>query len=134
MKWLYALNGLMSAAALLLPLTAATDSRVQTAAPGTPVSATAQVNFKIIVPTVLSLQVDGGSLRSLGVETVSIMSNGRNVTLNATSPGSNERSRGNVILSAAARKSIAQSAQCRLGEGQAAHSAGGPMVCTVSMP
>lgn len=134
MKWPYAFNGLMSTAALLLPLTAATDSRIQTAAPGTPVNATAQVNFKITIPTVLYLNVDSGSGRNGGVETVSIMSNGRTVALNATSPGSSVRSRGNLILSAPARKSIAQKAQCRLGEDRAAHSAGRPMICTVSMP
>ena len=131
MKWPYAFNGLIGTAALLLPLTAATDSRVQTGAPETSVSATAQVNFKIIIPTVLYLHVDNGSKRAGGPETVSIMSNGRNVTLNATTPGLNGRARGNVILSAAAGKSIAQNAQCRLAaSGPAAHRT----ICTVSTP
>ena len=132
MKWPYAFNGLIGSAVLLLPLTAATDSRVQTGAPDTSVSAAAQVNFKIVIPTVLYLHVDDGSERTGdGAETVSIMSNGRNVTLNATAPGSNGRARSNVILSAAARKSIAQHAQCRLAEsGPAAHRT----ICTVSTP
>jgi hypothetical protein len=133
-KWPYALNGLMSTAALLVPLTAATDSRIQTSAPGTSVSATAHVNFKIIIPTVLYLHVDGGSDRGDGAETVAIMSNGHNVTLNATTPDSTARSRGNVILSAAARKSIAQNAHCRLGLGQSARPAARQMICTVSTP
>ena len=132
MKWSYAFNGLMSTAALLLPLTAATDSRVQTGAPGTSVSAIAQVNFKIIVPTVLYLHLGSGS-RAAGTETVSIISNGRNVTLNATTPGSKVSARGNVVLSAAARKSIAQNAQCGLGLGQAAQPAA-RMICTVATP
>lgn len=123
----------MSTAALLLPLTAATDSRVKSAAPGTSVSATAQVNFKIVIPTVLYLHMHSGSQTS-GVENVSIMSNGRNVTLNATTPDPSVRARGNVILSAAARKSITQNAQCALGETQMAQSAAQPMICTVSMP
>ena len=131
MKWPYSFNGLIGTAALLLPLTAAADSRVQTGAPDTSVSATAQVNFKIVIPTVLYLHVDNGIDRAGGAETVSIMSNGRNVTLNATAPGLNGRARGNVILSAAARKSIAQSAQCRLDEsGPAVHRT----ICTVSTP
>jgi hypothetical protein len=130
-KWPYAFNGLIGTAVLLLPLTAATDSRVETGAPDASVSATAQVNFKIIIPTVLYLHVDDSSERAGGAETVSIMSNGRNVTLNATAPGLNGRARGSVILSAAARKSIAQKAQCRLAEsGPAAHRT----VCTVSTP
>ena len=132
MKWSYAFNGLMSTAALLLPLTAATDSRVQTGAPGTAVSAAAQVNFKIIIPTVLYLHLGSGGERAGGAETVSIISNGGNVTLNATTPGSNAR--GNVVLSAAARKSIAQDAQCGLGLSQAAQPAARRMICTVSMP
>lgn len=134
MKWPYAFNALMSTAALLLPLTAATDSRVQTGAPGTSLSSTAQVNFKIIIPTVLYLHVERASDQAAGVETVAIMSNGHNVTLNATTPDSNVRARGNVILSAAARKSIAQNAQCRLGLSQTAQPAARGIICTVSMP
>jgi len=130
-KWPYALNGLIGTAALMLPLTAAADSRVQTGAPDTSVTAAAQVNFKIIIPAVLYLHVDNVSERAGGAETVSIMSNGRNVTLNATAPGVNGRARGNVILSAAARKNIAQNAQCRLAEsGPAVHRT----ICTVSTP
>jgi hypothetical protein len=130
-KWPYTFNGLIGTAALLLPLTAATDSRVQTGATDTSVSATAQLNFKIVIPTVLYLRLDNGSERTGSDETVSIMSNGRNVTLNATAPGLNGRARGNVILSAAARKSIAQNAQCRIAEyGPAARRT----ICTVSTP
>jgi len=124
----------MCTAALLLPLRAATDSRVQAGAPGTSLSSTAQVNFKIIIPTVLYLHLDSGSDRAAGMETVAIVSNGHNVTLNATTADSHVRSRGNVILSAAARRSIAQKAQCRLGLSQAAQAAARRMICTVSMP
>jgi hypothetical protein len=124
----------MSTASLLLPLTAASESHVQTAAPTARVTATASVNFKIVIPKVLSLQMsDAGSL-SLDAQTVSIMSNGHNVSLSAasrTSPSS-AHAGGNLILSSAARKGIAQIAQCRLDNGVAA--AGRTTVCTVSTP
>ena len=123
----------MSTASLLLPLTAASESRVQTAAPTARVSAAASVNFKIVIPRVLSLQMSDAGL-SLDAQTVTIMSNGHNVSLNATERTANSSSptRGNVILSSAARKGIAQIAQCRLDNGLAA--AGRVAMCTVSTP
>ena len=65
MKRSWAFNGLMRTAtlllpltaALLLPLTAATESQIKSAAPNAALSATAQLNFKIIIPKVLYLQV-----------------------------------------------------------------------------
>jgi hypothetical protein len=47
----------MSTAAVLLPLTAATESQVRNGTANASLSATAQLNFKIIIPTVLYLQV-----------------------------------------------------------------------------
>ena len=133
MKWTCAFNGLMSTASLLLPLTAASESHVQSAAPTARVTATASVNFKIVIPKVLSLQMSDGS-PSLDAQTVTIMSNGHNVSLNATerTAKSGAHAGGNLILSSAARKGIAQVAQCRLDNGLAA--AGRMAVCTVSTP
>jgi hypothetical protein len=119
---------------LLLPLTAASESQVQTAVPTAAVAATASVNFKIVIPKVLSLQLDDGSSLSLDTHSVSIVSNGHTVSLNATerTASSSSSARGNVILSSAARKGIAQVAQCSLDKKR---SAGSRMtVCTVSMP
>ncbi len=118
----------MSTASLLLPLTAVPGSHVQTAAPGAAVTATVHVNFKIIIPQVLSLQMADGNSLALNGETVAIMSNGHNVALNATesSAGTGTRAHHNLILSSAARKGIAQDAHCRLGLKAA--------VCTVSTP
>lgn len=131
-KWRCASYGLMSSTALLLPFTAVPESRVQTAVPSTAASAAAHVNFKIVIPQVLYLQVGdlqlgdlqlgGADSRNAGAQTVAVMSNGRNVTLNATLPAadSNARNRSNVILSAnvvlraSARKVIAQDTQCAL--------------------
>ncbi len=134
MKWTCAFNGLMRTASLLLPLTAASESHVQTAAPTAAVTAPASVNFKIVIPKVLSLQLGDGSGLSLDAHSVSIMSNGHTVSLNATERTANSRSlaRGNVILSSAARKGIAQVAQCSLDKKRSADSR--MTVCTVSTP
>src|ERR1700736_6154841 len=118
----------MGIAALLLPLMVAAGSHIQTEAAR---AATAHVNFKIIIPTVLSMQVGNASDRALGLgaETVAIMSNSRNVSLNATVRDSGVPARGSVILRASARKVIAQDALCTVGDAQARR-----VVCTVSMP
>lgn len=57
----------MRAAALLLllPLPAAADSRLQAAAPGSAASATASVNFKIVIPAVLYLHLGGESAATM---------------------------------------------------------------------
>ena len=70
MKWSCTFNGLIGTTALLLPLTAATESHLQTGPAGAGLSAAAQVNFKIIIPKVLYLHVDA--------QTVAAMSNGHN--------------------------------------------------------
>ena len=134
---------------MLLPSMVAAESHIQTKAAGTASVATARVNFKIVIPTVLYLQVGNaadralgadpalGADRPLGAETVAIMSNSRNVTLNASvrRPDSEVPLPGNVvrgapvILSASRRKVLAQDAPCTAGD---AHPH--PVVCTVSMP
>jgi len=104
-------TGAMSLAALLLPSMVAAESHIQTKSAGTASVATARVNFKIVIPTVLYMQVGNaadhplGADRTPGTETVAIMSNSRNVTLNATL----RRPDSDVALR-------------------------GPVVCTVSMP
>ncbi len=124
----------MSTASLLLPLTAASESHVQTAAPTARAGASAAVNFRIVIPKVLSMQVNDGAGLSLDARTVTIMSSGHTVSLSATERTANPGSpaRGNVILSSAARKGIAQVAQCGVDR---TLSAGNRMtVCTVSTP
>ena len=131
---------------LLPPTLVEAESRIQTGAANATLNATAHVNFKIVIPQVLYLHVDGGTAGAAGAQTVAVMSNGRNVTLNATlrTPDSNVPARGNLILSAAARKIIAQDARCMPPLAPvAAPPAGvhGPgnigtrqVICTVSMP
>jgi hypothetical protein len=176
-KWSSAYNGLMSSAVLLLPLMAAAESRIQTAAAGAASSATAQVNFKIVIPKVLYLRVDSdmadGDDRTAGAQNVAVMSNSRNVTVNATlrdmtpNPSSSDLSgtirnvrnptssnsatatsdstaRGSVILSASARRIIAQNAACTLVSAPAAatpvkardhpNAETNQVICTASMP
>jgi len=143
-KW-WAFNGSMSTAALLLPLMVAADSHIQTKAAGAAATVTSHLDFKIIIPTVLYLHV--GSANDgipRGAESVAIMSNSRNVTLTGTvRSGPEIHSHASAILSASARKIIAQEALCTVSD---AHPAAPviargrakvddrQVVCTVSMP
>jgi hypothetical protein len=146
-KWSWAFNGLMGSAALLVPMMAVPESRIQTADAGAALQATAHLNFKIVIPKVLYLHVEEASDRDF--QTVAIMSNSRNVWLTATvrtpetsgsdgaaRPSANSAPRGNVILSAAARKIIAQNTACTLSEPRPGRTPTGAtqLVCTASMP
>ncbi len=136
MRCFRALGGLMYSGALLLPFAAAADSQLQSGARG-PLSASAHVRFRVIIPTVLSLDVADGA-RATGAQTVAVMSNSRNVALGAT-VGTSADAKGRVILNAAARRIIAQDAPCTLGTPQnalanASAAATNRLICTVSMP
>jgi hypothetical protein len=128
-------RGLITATSLLLPLWAAAESHLQAATASRKVSATAHVDFKIVIPKVLSIALADGDTESSGAQKVAIFSNSRNVTL-AASTGSTPAARGNVILRAPAGKVIARDAACRLpadaSSGVASKNTG--MICTVSMP
>ncbi len=120
-------------------MAAVPESRIQTAEPGTALQATAHVNFKIVIPKVLYLHVEGVNDRD--PQTVAVMSNSRNVWLTATlrtpqTPGADAAAHGNIILSAAARKIIAQDTACALSEPRANRAPAGAtqLVCTASMP
>ena len=145
-KWHCAFNGLMGGTALLLPLMAVPESRIESESARTASSTTAHVNFKIVIPPVLFLHVGPGNDGTAGADTVGIVSTGRNVTLNATvrAPDSSTPTRRHVILSAAARKAIAKDAQCTLTPAPGGASpTGSPdstkmetrtVICTASMP
>jgi hypothetical protein len=133
------------AGAWLLPSMAVPESRVASAAPGAARSATARVAFKIIIPKVLYVRVGNVSENALDPGNVAVMSNSHNATLNAAlrTVDSNAPARGNLILNSAARKGIAQNAQCSLTDRGApaaaasssdGNSAAPHVVCTVSMP
>jgi hypothetical protein len=129
------LRGLILATSLLLPLWAAAESHLQAAPQNGKVSATARVDFRIVIPKVLSVDIAGGDTHGPGAQSVAIFSNSRNVTL-AASAGSTSAARNNVILRAAAGKVIAREAACQLpvdaSRGVAPKTNG--MICTVSMP
>ena len=139
MKCWLGLRGLITATSLLLPLWAAAESHVRggtgTGTATGKVSAAAHVDFRIVIPKVLSLGIVGGDTQGLGAQRVAINSNSRTVTL-AASAGSMPAARSNVILRAAAGKVIAREAACQLPTD--ASSRGSPMtngmICTVSMP
>lgn len=109
-------RGLIATVVLLMPLMARAGSHVASSAATGTLAATAHLNFKIVIPTVLYLHVASQVELIAGEQTVAVMSTGRDVTLNAT------------VLTAA-RRSIAQNAPCARGD---AHP--GPLVCTASMP
>jgi len=132
----WACNGLLGFTALLLPIAALPESRVETAGASTAVQATAHVNFKIVIPKVLYLHVGTGN-DDANPETVAVMSNSRNVWLTATVRTRDEHSRatrGNVILSAAARNIIAQDAVCTAADRRPTAVRASHLICTVSMP
>jgi hypothetical protein len=131
----WAFNGLMSSAALLLPIAAVPESRVESEGPGTAVQAAAHVNFKIVIPRVLYLHIGVGD--GTNPERVAIMSNSRNVWLTATVRTRDDHShaaRGNVVLSAAGRNIIAQNTPCGAVDPLPAVVAASRVICTVSMP
>jgi hypothetical protein len=145
-KWHCAFNGLMSATALLLPLMAVPESRIESQSASSASSTAAHVNFKVVIPQVLYLHVAPANDDTAGANTVGVMSSGRNVTLNATirTTDSNISARRNVILNAAARKAIVQDAQCAPAPPPGGAPPGGSpvspgtgtraVICTASMP
>jgi len=136
----WGIKGLMSSAALLVPMMAVPESRIQPEGAGSGLQATAHLNFKIVIPKVLYLHVAGVNDRD--PQTVAIMSNARNVWLTATLRAPEAQgtgaaaAHGSVILSAAARKVIAQDTACTLSEPRAGRAPPGAtqLVCTASMP
>jgi hypothetical protein len=134
LKSCLSLRGLITATSLLLPLWAAADSHLQTAPESRKVSATAHVDFRIVIPKVLSVGLTGGDTQGPGAQRVAIFSNSRNVNL-AASSSSMPAARNNVILRAAAGKVIAREAACQLPTGASGVSPQmNGMICTVSMP
>jgi|HubBroStandDraft_1064217.scaffolds.fasta_scaffold00389_9 hypothetical protein len=111
-----AIRSSIAAVVLLMPLTAAAESHIESAAATASLTAAAHLNFKIVIPTILYLQVASQGELIAGEQTAAVMSTGRDVTLNAT------------VLTAA-RRSIAQNVPCGRGD---AHLR--TLVCTASMP
>jgi hypothetical protein len=134
---------------LLLPWLAAADSQPQGGLRATTLRASAHVDFRIIIPRMLALQVDGAHVARAaanasaganapaatsptaaagGTQTVAVYGNGRTIALGATTA---DDSRSGLILSAAARKAIAQDAECAPAP---VKSTVRGIVCTASSP
>jgi hypothetical protein len=133
---------LASCAAALLPLFAAADSQLQLRSDSTSVSAAAHVTFKIVIPTVLSLDMPSDAERARGEPASKVFSNGHSVAL-AAALRSSEEPRGTLLLNSAARKALAQNAACTPGSRRGAAPANAPLdveplsamlVCTACMP
>jgi hypothetical protein len=134
-KYCLHLRGLACATGLLLPWWAAAESQLQAGTVNGKTSAAAHVDFRIVIPPVLSLGLTGGDAPTGGAQKVVIFSNNRNVTLSA-SAATRPAARSNLILRAAARKVIAREAACQLPTDASPDIASktDTMICTVSMP
>jgi len=135
LKYCSASRGWLAATSLLLPLAAAAESHLQGAAASAKASASAHLDFRIVIPKILSLDLADVDARDTGAQRVAIYSNSRNVTL-AASTSTTSTARNNVILRAAAGRVIARDAACRFpadaSRGVASETSG--LICTVSMP
>jgi hypothetical protein len=131
-NWSRVFNGVLGTAALLLPLSATPESHIQAPTTDSKSSATAHVDFKIIIPRVLYLRVsDADTAAAVAApNTVAVMSNSHNVALTTTARSATGSVAGNVILNSAARKTIAQDAVCAAPAGAPANR----LICTASMP
>jgi hypothetical protein len=133
------------AAAWLMPSMAVPESRVASGAPGAALTTPARVAFKIIIPKMLYVRVGDVTENALDAGMVAVMSNSHNATLNAAlrTLDSSAQARGNLILTSAAKKGIAQNAQCSLAHSAVPAAAASSadrngaarqLICTVSMP
>ena len=123
--WRAARTALAGSAALLLPFLAAADS--QLASGSATLRASAHLDFKIIIPRVLSLDLPGELRGGTGAQPVAIYSNSRSIAFGPTITASGA-ARGGLVLNAAARKVIAQNVSCGTGVRTAS------LICTASMP
>jgi hypothetical protein len=133
---------LASCAAVLLPLFAAADSQLQLRSGRGPSSATAHVTFKIVIPTVLSLDMPNDTQSARGGLIAAVFSSGHTVAL-AAAIRSSEAPRGTLLLNSAARKALAQNAACTPGSSGSAAPAkaqrgaepfSAALICTACMP
>jgi hypothetical protein len=83
-----ALVGCLAAAALLSPWPVTAESSLVSGAGTAHVGATAHLDFKIVIPPVLALRIDGASLAAGAAPRVSVFSNTRHVLLTASAPSS----------------------------------------------
>jgi hypothetical protein len=134
-------RAVLAGGVLLLPWLAAADSQPQGGVGAKNLRASAHLDFRIVIPRMLALQVDaraapaaagptaGLTSASPGSpQTVAVYGNGRTIALGATSA---DDSPSGLILSAAARKAITQDAVCAPAPARGIVRG---IVCTASSP
>jgi hypothetical protein len=130
-------RAVLAGGVLLLPWLAAADSQPQGGVGAKNLRASAHLDFRIVIPRMLALQVDaraapaaaGPTSASPGSpQTVAVYGNGRTIALGATSA---DDSPSGLILSAAARKAITQDAVCAPAPARGIVRG---IVCTASSP
>jgi hypothetical protein len=130
-------RAVLAGGVLLLPWLAAADSQPQGGVGAKNLRASAHLDFRIVIPRMLALQVDaraapaaaGSTSASPGSpQTVAVYGNGRTIALGATSA---DDSPSGLILSAAARKAITQDAVCAPAPARGIVRG---IVCTASSP
>jgi hypothetical protein len=136
---LSAARAALASGVLLLPWLAAADSQIQGGVGRSNLRGTAHVDFRIVIPRMLALDLEGVAATGMAApvssaagpaQTVAVFANSRTIALGSTIRTSDE-SRGGLVLSSAARKAIAQAAVCSPAPSRGA-AAG--IVCTASMP
>jgi hypothetical protein len=111
-------RALLAGGVLLLPWLAAADSQPQGGPGAKNLRASAHLDFRIVIPRMLALKVDARAAPAAAglsaaspdsPRTVAVYGNGRTIALGATTE---DDSPSGLVLSAAARKAIAQDAVC----------------------
>ena len=129
----------LASGVLLWPWLAAADSQIQGGAGRSHLRGTAHVDFRIIIPRMLALDVDGLAVPGMATpaasaagpaQTVAVFGNSRTIALGSTIRTSDEP-RGGLVLYSAARRTIAQAAVCSPAPSRGAADG---IVCTASMP
>lgn len=120
---------LLSVASGLMPVIASGESQLH--AGGGSSSASAHLNFRIIIPQVLYLNTgatDGHAAQP------AVFSNGRNVALVTTVQGAGAAVTAHLILSGAGRRAISRISACATAREPGRTVASGRLVCTASTP
>ncbi len=130
-------RALVAGGVLLLPWLAAADSQPQGGPGAKNLRASAHLDFRIVIPRMLALQVAERAAPAAGLTaagpasaapTVAVYGNGRTIALGATTESDSPRG---LVLSAAARKAIAQDAVCAPAPARGTVRG---IVCTASSP
>jgi hypothetical protein len=119
-------TAVIGAALLMLPRPAAPDSHLATGARDAALRATAHLDFKIIIPPVLGLNLDSGPGLHAGGLPVALFGNTPTLTLSSSTRGTSR----NLVLTAVAHGVIAAHSYCGVDGAPGVHR----VTCTAAMP